>query len=311
MKNSEQIKIDFLGIGTQKSGTTWLYKKLNEIPEFNLPPIKEFHYFDRSPTYLSSNQLSDSLLKNRITNFKYTLTGLKHLLNALLHGDLQKVRFLRKWYFSNYNDYWYLSLFKHYNGYIGEITPSYSILKVADIKRMHQLAPNAKLILLLRNPIDRDWSNYRYSKIYEPNFSLKKVSNQEIINYLKSEAVTVRSNYIRTIDNFLNVFPKNQLLICFYDAIYENPEKFLNEIVSFIADGKSISIKHIHFKEIVNKAKEMNCPEEVEQFLKQKHYDQIRFLSNKYGGYFSKWYTDNYDDESLLKNKKLSPTIQL
>ncbi len=35
---------DFLGIGAQKSGTTWLHDKLWRHPQVWLPPIKELHH---------------------------------------------------------------------------------------------------------------------------------------------------------------------------------------------------------------------------------------------------------------------------
>ena len=51
-------KVDFIGIGAQKSGTTWLFNCLNQIDQFTLPPQKEFHYFSKNPKYPSSNHLS-------------------------------------------------------------------------------------------------------------------------------------------------------------------------------------------------------------------------------------------------------------
>jgi hypothetical protein len=36
-----------LGIGAQKSGTSWLYEYLRSRPEMYVSPIKELHYFDR------------------------------------------------------------------------------------------------------------------------------------------------------------------------------------------------------------------------------------------------------------------------
>jgi len=36
----------FLGIGSQKGGTTWLHKILVNHKEIYLPPINELHFFD-------------------------------------------------------------------------------------------------------------------------------------------------------------------------------------------------------------------------------------------------------------------------
>ena len=38
---------DFLCVGAQKGGTTWLYQQLDSHPDFWMPPVKELHYFDQ------------------------------------------------------------------------------------------------------------------------------------------------------------------------------------------------------------------------------------------------------------------------
>jgi hypothetical protein len=37
---------DFLGIGAQKAGTTWLGRNLQAHPEVWMPRMKEVHYFE-------------------------------------------------------------------------------------------------------------------------------------------------------------------------------------------------------------------------------------------------------------------------
>src|SRR5437762_2155968 len=37
---------DFLCIGAQKAGTTWLYQQLESHPDFWMPPFKELHYLN-------------------------------------------------------------------------------------------------------------------------------------------------------------------------------------------------------------------------------------------------------------------------
>ncbi|MFW6275337.1 MAG: hypothetical protein ACOC2M_01735 [bacterium] len=47
----------FLGIGVQKSATTWLAHMLREHPDIFIPPAKEIHFFDSKPQYPSPNYL--------------------------------------------------------------------------------------------------------------------------------------------------------------------------------------------------------------------------------------------------------------
>ena len=38
---------------------------------------------------------------------------------------------------------------------IGEITPAYSTLGPDDVRRVHRLVPDARIIFMMRNPVER------------------------------------------------------------------------------------------------------------------------------------------------------------
>ena len=42
---------DFIVIGAEKSGTTWLYNQLSRHPDIGLPPTKELHFFNSCNSY--------------------------------------------------------------------------------------------------------------------------------------------------------------------------------------------------------------------------------------------------------------------
>jgi hypothetical protein len=50
MRNFGQhrIMLDFLGIGAQKCGTSWLHRQLSQHPDIYMPPRKELHYWDQN-----------------------------------------------------------------------------------------------------------------------------------------------------------------------------------------------------------------------------------------------------------------------
>src|ERR671918_378664 len=56
----------FLGIGAQKARTSWLYQHLREHPNVWMPPEKELHYFDRSTSYPSPNNLATASPTSRL-----------------------------------------------------------------------------------------------------------------------------------------------------------------------------------------------------------------------------------------------------
>ena len=46
-------KVNFIGIGVQKAGTSWLSEALNEHPEIYIHPKKEAHYFNKEKIYIN------------------------------------------------------------------------------------------------------------------------------------------------------------------------------------------------------------------------------------------------------------------
>ena len=301
---------NFYGIGVQKAGTSWLFANLNKLPEFDLLPIKEIHYFDNSIAYPSRSELTQTQLIKRIKDRKWLAQAFA---NTLKGKNLQLKLFYFKWYFSNYNDNWYHSLFKNTKGITGEITPSYSFLEVEDIKKMYAINPQAKLILMLRNPIERAWSQYRFQTRHQKNFDFEQVNIEDIIAFINKKSQLLRSDYLTTIKNYTSVFPKEQIRIGFFDAIKDNPTKLLTEIVNFIGlevDAKYIS-DHCDFAIKENVSKSIDCPENVLNHLKDVYYDSIIQLANTYGSYCNQWLSYYPEAESSINNKDLAVTVAL
>ena len=308
---SKVEKMDFIIIGAQKAGTSWLYKQLARLPDFTLPPIKELHYFDRSPIYPSSNKLSETYLRNRLLDNEWVKNAINVVSSSIEAERIKYAEWHTKWFFSNYDDNWYLSLFDALEGFTGDITPSYSFLEEKDIQKMYNLVPNAKLILILRNPIDRAWSHYRFNTRKIENNSVENNSVEDIIDFINSDEQELRSDYHRTINNYSKIFPKEQILICFYDALNDNSFELLSQIVEFIGGNpENVSKLPDLFKRFKISPK-IDCPVEVEAYLKSKYYQQIKVLSEKHGGYFIKWLEEKYNETAPHENKSLSPTMFL
>jgi len=291
----ENEKIDFIGIGAQKAGTTWLYHSLKKVPGFTLPYVKEINYFSRSERYGKSflrQKNSYKRILKPIRNYRI----IRHLLKIKDHNEFQ---WYRNWYFSNYTNEWYLSLFDKFDGITGEITPNYSILSIHDIKKINILLPNVKLIFLIRNPIERCISHYfdiRSRK--NKNFFLQKFNFDDFTNFMNSHEQEVRSNYIKTLNNYRIVFPEEQILVCFFDAIKENPERLLLDICNFVGYRPKVSMSDIIIRKKINKSKKPEIPERAYSALKLKYFNPIKIMHQEIGGYCTKWYNDLNDEET-------------
>jgi len=278
---------DFLCIGAMKGGTTWLYSQLNHHDDFLMPPIKELHYFDRAPTYPSATFYNKSLLSRLLDLKAAHKKWLK--VRREKRANPTKSEWLRRYYFSNYSDAWYCSLFHQASkqGKLsGDITPSYSILSDEDVAHMRSVVGDIPVVFLLRNPIDRAWSMYRHSlKFQGSSFT---PTTESMLEFMDTKSQTLRSDYLRTIEVFGNHFPHNKILIGFYDAIKDQPKEFLGRILSHLGSAMEGSASE-HLKRTVNVSPTLERPKEVTAHLVEKYTSDIKALSQQFGSYASHW----------------------
>jgi sulfotransferase family protein len=206
---------DFLVIGAQRAGTTWLHRVLRQHPSLWLPPVKELHYFDRLET---KRTILDPKERRRV--------GLKQLLS------------LDPWLVSYWlrmrSDEWYARLFRgaKAEGLVaGEITPAYATLDETVLRRIKRLNDNIKLIFVMRDPVERAWSAV--------NNAAKKgaadaSSVEKSIKRARESGAAARSAYADTIKRLEAVFPANQVHYCFFEDLRDRPEALTSDLFSFL-----------------------------------------------------------------------------
>lgn len=283
---------DFLGIGAQKAGTSWLWKNLRQHPEIWTPPIKELHYFDRSRQYLSPNHLTLDYPWQRIKSKRYRRQIEKDVQKSLKYiqqGDWQTACWLMRYRLGIYNDRWYLSLFQaNHSKVTGEITPAYSMLNAEDVKKVSQLLPNLKIIFLIRNPIDRAWSHVRH-EVQRNTF--KEIDDIEKIKQVINQPEQVlRSNYLNTLEVWKKHFPDQRIFIGFFDEILISPTKLLEKISDFLAIDSSFFHENLALqREKVYASPEIEMPNEIRIYLHRKYHADLQSLSQLLGGYAREW----------------------
>ena len=148
--------IDFLGIGAQKTASSWLWTLLKQHNDIWMPPRKELHYFDRDLSYPSPSFLHSDLFETRLNGSgEHNVLFRKKMISEIppsIVDNIQDMQWKIKYFFSNYSDEWYRSLFEQGKGKLrGEITPSYSILNENDIERIKKLFPSLKKVNEISN----------------------------------------------------------------------------------------------------------------------------------------------------------------
>ena len=273
-------KLNFIGIGAQKSGTSWLFNQFGKSNQIQLPPIKELHYFDRSTAYNSPSFLAETKMSRRLFNPKWLTKTLFEV-----KKNSQERKWYKKWFFSNFTDDWYLSLFEDLTKCKGEITPAYAILKEVDVAKMANLVGrDTKIIFMLRHPIERAWSSYKYIH------HLKKYSSADFEHakaFMYSDYQISRTQYQKTIQLYNKYF--NSIFIGFFDAVVEQPEALLIDIFTYL----DLDIKEIKQFEGLNKkvntSKSIDMPKDIMTLLEEMYTEDINELADSYGEYFMKW----------------------
>lgn len=132
----------------------------------------------------------------------------------------------------------YLSLY--YNRrekYLGDASHYFASEKAAH--QIKDFNPNAKILIILRKPIDMAISHYKAGLIPKDDAFFKVLKRNELsLNLLKK-----RLNYDENVSRYFNLFgKKNVCVLLFYD-LKKNPEKIKKEIAKFLKiDSRFFSI---------------------------------------------------------------------
>ena len=129
----------------------------------------------------------------------------------------------------------------------GEDTPFY-FWKADVIDRIHKVIPDCKLIAILRNPIDRTYSNYQIGVKYgSENLSFEEAIREEKkflenntsqvdpeLKYSRPRSYLAKSHYSEQIKMWHKKFPRNQLLIISTEEYTTQHQKTFDDIFRFL-----------------------------------------------------------------------------
>ncbi len=190
------MKVNTLIIGAGRSGTTSLFKILEDHPEVCFSTIKEVHYF-------SIEDLNQ-------------------------RGE----------------DY-YHSFFPNYNQEpVVASADTYLMIDYKVIKRIKAYNPEMKIIVMLRNPVDRAYSSYNYSVNYGYHEAYPSFTDSvEIEKKLKDEPSIVQQNnighfyaglYAKHLKEWFKGFPSDQFLILKTDELKSEQAGIKQKLSNFL-----------------------------------------------------------------------------
>ena len=127
---------------------------------------------------------------------------------------------------------WYQSWFRSNARIRGEASPKYTSFPLfrGVAKRMYETLPDARLIYMVRDPLDRIISNYRFD-IADGYQSLPLAT---LLEDLEDNPYVVRSQYNRQVREFLRFYPLEQILIMSQESLRSEREKSLERVFRFL-----------------------------------------------------------------------------
>ncbi len=152
---------------------------------------------------------------------------------------------------------WYASFFKDWTKEIvaGESNPDY-LWHESVPARMVEVLPNAKLIILLRNPANRAYSSYWYSFCggsetlpFEEALEAEPERATQGRSIRGNSSYVERGLYARQIKRYFKYFDRSQFLILLTEEFKQDPKQTLSQVTDFLevsCDSKFIdNVKNI------------------------------------------------------------------
>lgn len=223
---------DFVCVGMQKAGTSWLFDQMNARRDVWMPPVKELNYFT-----------GRCLKPGSISKIKAGGGSLPEV--PRLGDSWRRIEFLER--FSGFQERrcgieWYRRLFELAGDRVtGDVSPGYSKLDEPRVAELCALLPEARFILIVRDPVDRFWSSVcmkvRRNKV--PGESLQSwASFKPVFEELMRNPESRDCYGSRIWSAYARHLPRERLRYWFFDDVCRRPETVLDEICEYLGIGR-------------------------------------------------------------------------
>lgn len=249
---------DFVGVGVQKSATTWLARILDQHPEILFSADKEINFFTRNfykgydwyHRYFEGKE--DRVAGEISVNYMYSP-----------RPDPSHLEFYPKWNPMRTLQFW------------RPLPPARDELKV------HY--PDLKVFALFRNPVERAWSHYWYWRNRKERLGKRTVPFEEIF-LADGRWMQLQGNYADHFAYWREAYP--DMAAFFYDDINDNPKELIRQVYGFIGVDESFE-PEIDMR--VNEGSYKPIPAETRTLLIEVYRDQICRFSDMTGRDLSSW----------------------
>jgi hypothetical protein len=269
-----------LGVGAQKSATTWLFKQISKSTGFRAGLCKEYHLFD-------------FLHLDGFVNMRYNIPRrIKNMypqeaLDFLQQSERKLLSFYedQKSYFDYFD-----SILTSKDHFSSDITPSYAGLPnevLFEIKNEFKRRNiNLKIIFIMREPITRTESYIKMG--HRRNNGISEINaatmTKNMYRALSDELVKMRNNYAYTCRQIDKVFSTNEVFYAFYETLFSASE--INRLSLFL----NMQTDEFDTSHIVNSSKNLfNYRNEDMTNFKSLVEEQYQFITDRFNFDIALW----------------------
>lgn len=251
---------DFLIVGPQRTGTTWLHAHLRYHPEIFLAEPKELFFFSRLKPPRDPRFQSDDL--GWYLRFFHDPPWRWVAKNAI---SLRRQRTL-------------------YRPQVrGEATASYAALDRDVIQEIALLNPDIKAIMMIRDPVDRAWSHAKKDLVRKTKRRVADVSEPEFRDFFTDPYQRQCARYVDNCDNWAAALKPGHLLVSFFEDVQAQPERLLLEVMSFLGVSSNRRYLGNNVRESVNPTVGTRIPEQYRRFLEDLFAPDLAKLQDRFG----------------------------
>lgn len=202
---------DFLIVGPQRTGTTWIHESLRDHPDILWPRLKEIFFFSRlkepnDPKFQSAD-LTWYLAQFRDPPWVFAA---KMLLSLRASGRLYRPRIR------------------------GEATASYAAMDGDLIDEVVTLNPEIRVVLMIRDPVERAWSHAKKDLVRNRGKRFEDVPEREFEEFFRDPYQLRCARYAENVDNWAARVGEGHLFIGKFADVSARPAALLADICRFL-----------------------------------------------------------------------------
>jgi len=188
-------------------------------------------------------------------------------------------------YWKRFDLNWYLKHFQNAGlRKKGEATP-YAGLPLYVIRSIKHRLPHLRLIFLMRDPIERAWSQakheykYRHGVFSSYDGSFADIPDQKFVEHFTDLHSINIGDYLLCLRRWLACFERDQIYVGFYESIKTDPQRLLRQVLDHLDVDSGVDLSEFPIAERIFPGIEREMPPHLKPYLQAIYAKKTQELS--------------------------------